>query len=84
MHRRNVLARDLPVFREQRMPSVLFFRDERPAPLADRLMDLVNLRQPTSVAELPTWSDCVNGLLREIGLPTETPQSVELPLRKAS
>lgn len=84
LHRRNVLARDLPVFREQRLPNVLFFQDERPAPLADQLMGLVNLARPTSVAELPTWSDCVNGLLSEIGLPVETPQSVELPLRKAS
>ena len=84
LHRRNVLARDLPVFREQRMANVLFFQDERPAPLADRLMDLVNLPQPTSVVDLPTWSNCVDGLLSEMGLPTKMPQSVELPLRKAS
>lgn len=84
LHRRNVLARDLPVFRERRMPNVLFFQDDRPDSLADRLMDLVNSDPPSSVAELPTWSDCVDGLLREIGLPAETPQSVELPLRKAS
>ncbi len=84
LHRRHVLARDLPVFREQRMPNVLYFEDDRPAPLADRLMDLVNAGQSSCAVDLPAWSDCVDGLLREIGLPTSEPRLVETRLRKAS
>jgi len=30
MQRRHVLARDLPVFREQNRPNVLFFEADRP------------------------------------------------------
>ena len=84
LHRRNVLARDLPVFREQRMPNVLFFDDDRPAPLAGRLMDLVNAGQASCVAKLPAWSDCVDDLLGEIGLSTSEPRLTETRLRKAS
>jgi glycosyltransferase involved in cell wall biosynthesis len=83
MHRRHVLARDLAVFREQRFPNVGYFSDDRPEPLGDRLVELAALgkQQAPLPANLPTWSDSVDGLLRELGL-VET-RFVE-PLRKAS
>ena len=45
MHRRYVLARDLPVFREQKLPNVLYFNDDAPAALGDRLLELVSIGQ---------------------------------------
>ena len=87
MHRRHVLARDLPVFREQQLPNVLYFSDDAPAALGDRLLELVSIgqSQEAPVADLPTWSDCVDGLLSELGLyPTPNHTQVEPPLRKAS
>jgi glycosyltransferase involved in cell wall biosynthesis len=84
LHRRNVLARDLPVFREQYLPNVRFFGTDEPAALAHRLWDLVNASQPSRAPELPSWSDCVQGLLKEMGLASAKQLSVEPPLRKAS
>ena len=87
MHRRHVLARDLSVFREQQLPNVLYFSDDAPAALGDRLLELVSIgqSQEAPVADLPTWSDCVDGLLSELGLyPTANHTQVEPPLRKAS
>jgi glycosyltransferase involved in cell wall biosynthesis len=76
--RRHVLARNLPVFREQRLPNVNFFDDERPAALAEGLLELAELAKAgrAPIVNLPTWSTCVDGLLRELG--------IEAPLRKAS
>ncbi len=70
MQRRPVLARDLPVFREQNLPSVLFFEDERPDVLGARIMDLMEVGPlPSSVTlNLPTWSDSVDSMLRDIGV----------------
>ena len=87
MHRRHVLARDLPVFREQQLPNVLFFHDDTPALLAERLLELVGIgqKQEAPAADLPGWSDCVDGLLNELGLRSETGlEQVELPMRIAS
>ncbi|MFL6760262.1 glycosyltransferase family 4 protein [Sphingomonas sp.] len=69
-HRRFILARDLPVFREQRLPNVLYFDDDRPVALAERLMDLVGagLRGTAPVIDLRTWSECVDRLLVEMGI----------------
>lgn len=87
MHRRHVLARDIPVFREQKLPNVLFFDDDTPAALSERMMELVSIgqKQEAAAADLAAWGDCVDGLLRELGLrfDTDVPQ-VELPLRIAS
>ena len=87
MHRRHVLARDLPVFREQKLPNVLFFSDDAPAALGDRLLELVSIgqKQEAPAADLPGWSDCVDELLNELGLRSERGlQEVELPIRIAS
>lgn len=72
MRGRPVLARDLPVFHEQNLPNVLFFEDDRPAVLGARIMDLMKVGPlPSSLKlDLPTWSDSVEGLLRDIGLAT--------------
>ena len=69
-HRRFILARDLPVFREQSLTNVLYFSDDRAAALSERLMDLLGtaLRGVAPVIDLPLWSDCVDRLLIEIGL----------------
>jgi glycosyltransferase involved in cell wall biosynthesis len=86
MFERKVLARDLPVFREQRLPNVTFFRNDDPAALGALIMELADPRNsPTApVANLPTWSDCVDGLLREMGLEEEEQLRMQSLLRRAS
>lgn len=70
MQRRPVLARDLAVFHEQRLPNVKFFEDDRPAALGEKVMELLKSGPLPATVELdlPTWSDCVDGLLRDIGI----------------
>ena len=84
--RRPVLARDLPVFREQRLPNVLFFdNDDEPQAIGERLMDLTKLTPATlSPASLPTWKNCVDGLLQEIGIEQSSSKRAKTALRKAS
>ncbi|HET7577135.1 MAG TPA: glycosyltransferase [Sphingomicrobium sp.] len=84
--RRHVLARDLPVFREHRLANASYFQDDYPASLAGRLMDLARAGKagPAPAADLALWSDCVDGLLREIGLPQTRCRETRSPLRKAS
>lgn len=88
MHRRHVLARDLPVFREQNLPNVLYFTDDAPAALGNRLLELVSLGQNQAALAadlLPAWSECVDGLLGELGFRlTADHHQLESPLRKAS
>ncbi len=69
-HRRYVLARDLPVFREQNLPNTLYFEDDRPAPLGDRLMELASVGPVASQSKfnLPTWSDSVDHLLASLDI----------------
>lgn len=69
-HRRPILARDLPVFREQGVPNVLYFEDDEPAILGERLMELAALgaKGRTAVPDLPTWSMSVEELLKDIGI----------------
>jgi glycosyltransferase involved in cell wall biosynthesis len=69
-HRRHVLARDLPVFREQDLPNIIYFDDDRPASLADRLLDLASLGPLASHGQfdLPTWSESVDHLLANLGI----------------
>ena len=70
LHRRHVLARDLAVFREQGLSNVTFFDDDDPESLANALTHLafVGQQRPQIVMNLPTWGDCVDGLLAELGL----------------
>jgi hypothetical protein len=65
-----VLARDLPVFREQNLPNVKFFDDDRPAPLGERLMELTRIGpfSPHTNFQLPTWCDSVDGLLANLDI----------------
>lgn len=85
LHRRPVLARDLPVFREQGLANVFYFCDDAPAVLSGKLLELAELgqRQSASVTGLPAWSECVNGLLAEIGLVAQSRPEAQA-LRKAS
>ena len=80
-HRRYVLARDLPVFREQGLPNVLYFEDDSPHVMAGRLIDLLqaSAERPDAV-ELPTWSESVDRLLVEIGVRKATRNSAERSL----
>jgi len=70
VQRRHVLARDLPVFREQNLPNVQFFEDDRPAVLGDRLMELARLGpvSPETTPNSPTWHESVDVLLTILGL----------------
>jgi glycosyltransferase involved in cell wall biosynthesis len=84
-HRRAVLARDLPVFREQAIPGVLYFSDDRPKALGRKLLELTRAgRERTTAADLPTWSECVDRLLAEIDLEPPLEREAEPVLRKAS
>jgi glycosyltransferase involved in cell wall biosynthesis len=67
-HRRFVLARDLPVFREHNLSNVSYFSDDRAPALGEKLMELLNtgLNKPAPEAELPSWSDSVERLLIEL------------------
>jgi glycosyltransferase involved in cell wall biosynthesis len=80
-----VLSRDLPVFREQNLPNVLFFEDERAPELSARIMDLLRFSATklSLTDRLPTWSECVDGLVATIGLPSARADARESPLRKA-
>jgi len=83
--RRPVLARDLPVFREQRLANVSFFQSDAPAALALRLVELAEIGKlgPTARSDLVNWSSCVDGLLQMIGVRDEAPATATA-LRKAS
>jgi hypothetical protein len=85
MHSRPVLARDLPVFREQRLPNVKLFSNDCPAGLATRLMDLTTAglgKAPKP--QLPTWAGCVDDLLLQIGFSAKVEGQMSSPLRNAS
>ena len=84
--RRPVLARDLPVFREQRLPNVLFFdKDDGPQAIAERLIELTKVSAAgLSADSLPTWKSCVDGLLQEIGIQKSSTKRAKSALRKAS
>jgi len=70
MHGRHVLARDLPVFREQNLPNVVFFEDDRPAALGALLMELTRVGPLSlhTIVEIPTWKECVDNLLANLGI----------------
>lgn len=69
-HGRYVLARDLPVFREQSLPNVLFFEDDRPFALAGQLIDLTQIGPISNLTkiDLPTWKDSVDDLLAKLNI----------------
>lgn len=79
MHRKFVLARDLPVFHEQGLPNVHYFTDDSPEHLGNRLMEFVHIGEaPAPVAKLPTWAECVDGLLNSIGIAAQTAEGPRL------
>ena len=70
MHGRWILARDLAVFREQDLANVTFFSGDDPDQLGDKLLALVETAEryaPPRVT-LPSWSECLQKLLDELGL----------------
>jgi glycosyltransferase involved in cell wall biosynthesis len=80
-HGRHVLARDLPVFREQRLPNVSYFNDDSAPALARRLMDLLWAGpERTTVVDLLTWKESVDRFLVEIGLRERATGSLEFAL----
>lgn len=85
IHRRHVLARDLPVFREHDLASVTFFSDDSAEALGARLIELARQgRHPAPAVDLPTWSVSVDGLLKTVGF-ADMPEIIIKPeLRKAS
>jgi glycosyltransferase involved in cell wall biosynthesis len=83
--RRYVLARDLPVFREQGLPNILYFKDDSPVALGAQLLRLASLgRNPAPIVSLPTWLDCVDGLTEAMGIANTGGEAEDLRLRKAS
>jgi hypothetical protein len=84
-HRRHILARDLPVLREQRLPGVIYFSDDSPASLGGRLLDLLKAGEepPRDPVRLPTWNQCVERLLAEVGI-TDLPGGKSELLRRVS
>ena len=69
MHRRPMLVRDLPVFREQELAGAQYFGDDTPEALADPLLRLVANREPVpKQSSLPTWQASVDDLLAKLGL----------------
>lgn len=70
MHGRPILARDLPVFREQGCVAILFFEDDGASNLGRRVMDLLRL-SPDAMHprhDLPTWRECAVALVKELGI----------------
>lgn len=86
VHGRRVLARDLPVFREQNLSHVMFFTDDRPAPLGEGIMDLVRAGPISAQAKQvpPTWSYSVDDLLGSLGLRTDGSMTTEASVRTIS
>lgn len=84
-HRRHVLARDLPVFREQSVPNVLYFKDDDPKILGEHLLELAALgaKGRPAAPNLPTWSASVEGLLKDIGIARNEKTTVELAIQRA-
>ena len=84
-HGRNVLARDLPVFREQALPNVEFFEDDTPEILGKAVLKLATIgyTRPHAAPNLPTWSDCVDQLLGNIGSAPSEP-NVDLGFLRVS
>jgi glycosyltransferase involved in cell wall biosynthesis len=83
LHRRHILVRDLPVFREQGLPNVLYFQSDGPVAIGERILELVHagVARPTF---LPTWSESVDRLLRAMSLTVPQISQAEPVLRKAS
>jgi glycosyltransferase involved in cell wall biosynthesis len=77
-HGRHVLARDLPVFRDQNLPNALFFEDDGPAALAERLMELTQIGPVPNLAKivLPTWNESVTDLLEKLNIPSPPSSSL--------
>ena len=77
-HRRHVLVRDLPVFREQNLPSVSFFEDDRPEILGQAVLNLATagVERPQPPQNLPSWSQSVANLLAQLRLEDVVPFAV--------
>lgn len=84
-HRRHVLARDLPVFREQGVPNALYFEDDDPEALGERLTELAALgaKSRPAIPDLPTWSASVEVLLTNIGIFHNNAKSSAPPVRSS-
>jgi hypothetical protein len=83
MHRRWALVRDLPVFREQRLPNAVYFTDDSAAGLSIQIENIIRLaeeRLPKHV-NLLNWPDCVERLIEEIGF--AAPLAQDKPIKVA-
>lgn len=83
MHNRRALVRDLPVFREQQLPSLVYFEHDEPGHMADRIRFLVEAG-PAPAATLPTWAECVHDLIDEMGIVPRPELQAASKLRQAS
>jgi glycosyltransferase involved in cell wall biosynthesis len=68
-HRRNVLARDLAVFREQRLPNIAYFEGDEPVTLSSKVKELAERGSSRPApADLTSWRESVNQLLVDLGI----------------
>jgi glycosyltransferase involved in cell wall biosynthesis len=74
VHGRWVLARDLPVFREQHLSNLHYFTDDSPEALARELLNFARVAEigPPPATTAKRWSWCVDQLIDELGLVAET------------
>jgi glycosyltransferase involved in cell wall biosynthesis len=85
MHRRHILARDLPVFREHGLPNISYFADDTPTVLGQQIIDLaMEGQRPAPFLKLPTWSESVDSLLRTLGVTVSQQHHADEAMRKAS
>ena len=68
LHRKWVLVRDRPVFREQGLTNVIYFDDDRAEQLAGKLKSLIeaSAQCPPPPSTPPTWEECAQRLLEHV------------------
>lgn len=85
-HGRWSLVRDLPVFREKRLPNVHYFTDDSAVTLAQSIEQIIRLAKQMNppIADIAGWSPCVDKLIAELGLDGLHLQTRRLQLMAAS
>lgn len=68
-----VLARDLPVFREQGLENVTYFKDDQPQSLGREILKLSEAPRMTAPPRLRSWRRAVDVLLSELGFAKAEP-----------
>lgn len=67
-HRKPVLARDIPVFREVGGTAATYFSSDDAVPLASSIVSWLENLEPPPLIKLPTWKDTTEGILSVLGV----------------